>query len=190
MVAPCSASDRQPHGGVEARLSDLGRGYLSGLDQPQGGLVHEAASGLGDHAKIRVARASARKAFENGEALFTGPVEADGHICVTCRRGRRSPGVERSGKPLWWAPRIARPGREHGRPDPQGLHRRARGPRRDGLHGRGERLSGDALRSRVGQSQRQRVRPGHGPHERNRIVLVHVEAGLSGNLPPLLGEAS
>ena len=102
-----------------------------------------------------------RKAFENGEALFTGPVEADetyiGGKRKNMPKSKRAALTGRGavGKAVVVGTKDRETNRVAARvventdgPTLKGFHRRARGPRRDGLHGRGERLSGDALRSR------------------------------------------
>ena len=77
------------------------------------------------------------------------------------------------------------PGRGHARHDPgDGLtvHHGAREARGEVLHGRLLDLP-RAAEPRVGQALGGRVRPGAGPHQRDRVVLVNAQAGAHRDLP-------
>ena len=61
---------------------------------------------------------------------------------------------------------------------------RERAAGRKPVHGLQPRLPGPAgVHARLGQAQRGRVRPGHRPHQRDRIVLEPLEAGLHRRVP-------
>ena len=144
-----------------------------------------------------------REAWKDQGSQFTGPVEVDetyiggkrkeyaeGEAVSTDRAGNGWKGHRRWCEGSCHEPRQRGGRLGNGYGFPTGLHRSPCGGWRQGLHGRSQRLSGNAVQPRDGEPFSRRICSWQSAHQWDRELLGHLEAGAQGNLPSFQREAS